>query len=168
MGQTPGTFGEALRSRPELLEHGRYGSGLDRFADRFGADSIYVSVFDDLGADPQAFIDSLLVWLGVAPFVLTDDLLATRLPASKARSAGLARLVRSAADWTRERNGAELVGRVKRAPLLQKVLYQPLKEKPRIDPADAAFIKDALDSEMAMVETCFGVDLRRRWGWESR
>jgi len=51
---------------------------------------------------------------------------------------------------------------------LQKVLYQPLKEKPRIDPADAAFIKDALDSEMAAVETRFGVDLRRRWGWESR
>ena len=54
MGQTPGTFGEALKGRPELIEHGRYGSGLDRFADRFGDDSVYVEVFDDLQADPRA------------------------------------------------------------------------------------------------------------------
>ena len=72
---------------PELLEHGRYGIGLDRFADRFGDDSIYVAVFDDLRADPRGSSPTCSVWLGVEPFELTDELLATRLPASKARSA---------------------------------------------------------------------------------
>jgi hypothetical protein len=167
MGQQPGTFGEALRSRPELLDHGRYGSGLDRFADRFGDDTIYVAVFDDLGADPEKFIADLLQWLGLEPFELTDELLATRLPASKARSALVARLARGAADWTREHNGAEIVGRVKRAPIVHKVLYRPLKEKPQLDPADAAFIRSALDDEVRQVEKRFGVDLRGRWGWES-
>ena len=52
MGQQPGTFAAALRSRPELLDHGRYGSGLDRFADRFGDESLYVAVFDDLAGRP--------------------------------------------------------------------------------------------------------------------
>jgi hypothetical protein len=165
MGQQPGTFGEALRCRPELLDHGRYGSGLDRFADRFGDDSIYVAVFDDLGADPQKFVSALLEWLGVEPFELTDDLLATRLPASKARSARVARMARGAADWVRERNGAEIVGRVKRTALVQRVLYRPLREKPGIDPADSAFIRAALDGEMARVESRFGVELRTRWGW---
>jgi hypothetical protein len=167
MGQQPGTFQEALLSRPELVDHGRYGSGLDRFADRFGDDSIYVAVFDDLGADPEKFIADLLQWLDLEPFELTDELLATRLPASKARSAFVARLVRGAADWTREHNGAEIVGRVKRAPVVQRVLYRPLSEKPQLEPADAAFIRSALDEEMAQVEARFGVDIRRRWGWHS-
>jgi hypothetical protein len=165
MGQQPGTFGEALRSRPELLDHGRYGSGLARFADRFGDDSIYVAVFDDLGDDPKAFVAGLVAWLGLEPLELTDELLATRLPASKARSTLVARLVRGAADWTREHNGAEIVGRVKRAPVVQKVLYRPLKEKPQLDPADAAFIRSELDEEMGHVEARFGVDIRTRWGW---
>jgi hypothetical protein len=165
MGQQPGTFGAALRSRPELIEHGRYGAGLDRFADRFGTPSIYVAVFDDLGADPVAFIANLLDWLGLEPFELTDELLATRLPASKARSALVARLARGAADWTREHNGAEIVGRVKRAALVQKVLYRPLKEKPQLDPADADFIRAELDADLARLESRFGVDVRARWGW---
>jgi hypothetical protein len=166
MGQTPGTFSEALRSRPELLDHGRYGTGLDRFADRFGDESIYVAVFDDLVKDPRAFIDDLFVWLGVAPFVLTDELESARLPASKARSAGLARIVRSAADWTREHNGAELVGRVKRAPVVAKLLYRPLKEKPRVESDDADFIRSSLETEMKKVESRFGLDVRGLWGWD--
>jgi hypothetical protein len=165
MGQQPGTFGEALRSRPELIEHGRYGAGLDRFADRFGTPSIYVAVFDDLGADPVAFIANLLAWLELEPFELTDELLATRLPASKARSPLVARLARGAADWTREHNGAEIVGRVKRAAFVQKVLYRPLKEKPQMDPADADFIRSELDADLARLESRFGVDVRARWGW---
>lgn len=165
MGQTPGTLGEALKGRPELIEHGRYGSGLDRFADRFGDDTIYVEVFDNLQADPRRFVADLLVWLDVAPFELSDELLATRLPASKARSTLVARWVRAAADWAREHNGAELVGRVKRAPIVHRVLYQPLKEKPQMNPDDVAFIRAALDDEMAKVEARFGVDLRARWGW---
>ncbi len=88
MGETPGSFTEALSSRPELIDHGRYGAGLDRFADRFGDDSIYVAVFDDLSTDPRGFIAALLSWLGVAPLELTDDILSARLPASESRSAG--------------------------------------------------------------------------------
>ena len=167
MGQTPGTFAQALAARPELLDHGRYGTGLDRFADRFGQQAIYVAVFDDLVADPRAFIADLLSWLEIAPFELSDELMAARLPASQARSKGLARLVRSAADWTRQKNGAELVGRVKRAPALQKILYRPLAGKPELDPGDAQHIRTALDCELARVEERFGVDLRRRWGWNA-
>jgi hypothetical protein len=165
MGEQPGTFAEALDNRPELLEHGRYGSGLARFADRFGDDSIYVAVFDDLAADPAAFIDRLLAWLGVDPFVLTDELLESRLPASKARSNALARLARAAADWTREHDGAEIVGRVKRSRLVQKTLYKPLRDKPLLAPADVETIRRTLSEEIDLVEKRFNVPLRERWGW---
>jgi hypothetical protein len=165
MGQQPGTFADALEGRPELIEHGRYGTGLARFADRFGDDSIHVAVFDDLVADPSAFIDRLLEWLGLDSIALTDELLESRLPASKARSATVARLARAAADWTREHDGAELVGRVKRSRLVQKTLYKPLRGKPQLDPADIAAIRRRLSDEMELVEARFNVPLRERWGW---
>jgi hypothetical protein len=165
MGQEPGTFAEALDGRPELLEHGRYGLGLDRFADRFGEDSVHVTVFDDLQADPQRFVDATLAFLQVEPMVLSEELLRARLPASRARSPRVARVARAAADWTREHNGAAVVGRVKRAPVVQRLLYQPLLERPQVHDADRARIRAELDDDLARVEERFGVDLRRRWGW---
>lgn len=165
MGQQPGTFGEALRIRPELIDHGRYGSGLQRYVDRFEKTDIYVAVFDDLVAEPQRFVSQLLRWLDVEPLELTDALLTARLPASAARSTTLARAIRGAADWTRIHNGAEIVGRVKRAPLVQRVLYRPLEEKPQVEAADAAYIHYELREELGQVERTFGVDLRRRWSW---
>lgn len=165
MGQQPGSFADALRTRPELIDHGRYGSGLQRFVNTFGIDTVYVAVFDDLVADPQLFITELLHWLGLDPLLLTDDMLAARLPASKPRLALFARAARAAADWTREHDGAEIVGLVKRAPLVQRVLYRPLEEKPQMEPADAAYIYSQLEGELAQVERTFGVDLRHRWRW---
>jgi Sulfotransferase family len=165
MGQQPGTFGEALTGRPELLDHGRYGDGLDRFADRFGEDRVHVTTFDDLQADPNGFIARVLEFLDVEPLELSEELLQARLPASKARSAVLARLARAAADWTREHNGAAVVGRVKRAPIVQRMLYQPLRERPTVEDADVVRIRVELDGDLRRVEERFGIDLRRRWGW---
>ncbi len=103
-GQTPGTFLEALEGRPELIEHGRYATGIERFVDRFGKDQLYVAVFDDLVADPQAFIDALLVWLEIDPMTLSDELLQARLPAGSARSASAGALG-SASGGRRPRAG---------------------------------------------------------------
>lgn len=166
MGQRPGTFREALHTRSELLDHGRYASGLDRFADRLGDDNVYVAMFDDLGTDPQKFIADLLQWLRLDPFELNEALLATRLPASEARSPLAARMARRAADFTREHVGAEVVGRVKRAPVIHTLLYRPLESKPALEAADVELIREELDAEMARVEQRFNVDVRRRWNWD--
>ena len=167
IGQEPGTFSEALATRPMLLDHSRYGSALTRFADVFGRDRIYLGLFDDLVEDPQAFFSALLTWLGLEPQELSAELLGVRLPASKARSPIVARLIRDAAAWVRVHDGAELVGRVKRSQLVQRFLYRPLKERPAVADEDAAYIRSALRDEIAAVETLFDVDLRRRWDWPS-
>ena len=137
-GQTPGTFIEALSGRPELIEHGRYATSIQRFIDVFGVDSLYVAVFDDLVADPQAFVDGLLRWLDIDPLELSDDLLEASLPAGRARSALIARWARRAADVVRERDGANLVGRVKRSPTVQKVLYRTLSDDKPVMSDDGA------------------------------
>lgn len=167
MGQNVGSFTEALSARPELIEHGRYATGLQRFEALFGPDATHVAVFDDLVADPQAFIDALLSWLGIDPLVLSPELIEARLPAAKARSAFVARTVRAAADFVRVRNGANLIGRVKRSPVVQKVLYKPLKgDKPVMTAQERAAVHEALASEIAALDDRFGLSLADRWGWD--
>ena len=167
-GETPGTFLEALVGRPELLEHGRYATQLHRYISAFGRESLYVAVFDDLVADAQQFIDALLAWLGITPMTLPDDLLGARLPAGRARSLFVARATRRVAGIVRERDGANLVGRVKRSSLVQRTLYRPLADdQPVISAAERAAVHAALAPEVTEVDRMFGLDLGERWGWKA-
>ena len=43
-----------------------------------------MAVFDDLCADPQAFLDGVTTWLQIDRLILTPELLSTRQPASDA------------------------------------------------------------------------------------
>jgi len=164
-GMRVGSFREALSSHPELLEHGRYATGLRRFLRHVDRSKVHVAVFDDLVESPQSFIDDVLVWLGVSPMELDEKLLAARLPASKARSAVLARAIRGAADWARVHDQARLVGVVKRSGLTQRLLYQPLAERPMLSDEDRAFVQSVLEPEIIDLEDLFGLRLRKRWGW---
>jgi hypothetical protein len=168
-GEKPGTFLEALEGRPELIEHGRYGAGLMRYIERFGRDSIHVAVFDDLVADPQAFVDELLAWLDIEPVTLDEEMLEARLPASKARSVLVARLVRMGAVLARAADGANLVGRVKRSPVVQRVLYRPLAgDRPEMTDEERRAVHDALADDLALLERELGLGLASRWGWPHR
>ncbi len=165
-GIGPDTFAEALKERPELLDHGRYATGLARYLELFGRENVYVAVFDDLERDPQAFFDGVTDALGLSRFTLAEDELAARLPAAKARSVRLASVVRRGADWVREHDGARLVGMVKRSPIVQRSLYQQIDRaavRPEIE--DVMTVRTALGSEIDSLESTFGFKLREAWGW---
>ena len=165
-GIGPDTFGEALSTRPELLEHGRYATGLDRFLQRFPRELVHVAMFDDLTRDPQSFLDGVTRFLGIDDLPLATEDLAARLPAARARSVLVASAVRHSADWIRERDGARLVGRVKRSTLVQRALYQPIdRGAVRPDPGDVVAVRDALAGEVSALERTFGLPLRESWGW---
>ena len=165
-GIGPDSFAEALRSRPELLGHGRYATGLDRFFERFPRDTVHVALFDDLVADPQRFLDGVTDFLGIERLPLTSEELAARLPAAKARSVRIAGLARHAADWVREHDGARFVGAVKRSPLVHRVLYQPIdRDAVRPEPDDVVTVRAALAPEIESLERTFGLRLREAWGW---
>jgi hypothetical protein len=165
-GLGPDTFGEALRTWPELLEHGRYATGLDRFLEHLPREMVHIALFDDLVADPQGFIDGVTDFLGVDRLVLAADDLAARLPAARARSMRLALAARRSADWVREHDGATLVGVVKRSALVQRALYRPLdRQAARPAPDDVLTVKAALVDEVDALERRFGLRLREAWGW---
>jgi hypothetical protein len=165
-GIGPGSFAEALHSRPELLEHGRYATGLDRFLELFPREQVHVALFDDLARDPQGFIDAVTDFLGVDPLPLGDEDRVARLPAARARSVRLAHAVRRSADWVREHDGASLVGRVKRSRLVHRALYAPIdRQAVRPDADDVATVRAALTPEIESLEATLGLRLRETWGW---
>lgn len=165
-GMYPPDFGVALREIPELLGHGRYASGLDRFAEHFPRDAVHVAVFDDLNEDPQRYLDGVTEFLGIADLPLEPSQREARLPAAAARSVRAAHLARRAADWIRERDGAALVGRVKRSPLVHRVLYRTIdRAEVRPDEASVRFIQEQLADEVDRLDDIYGLGLRARWGW---
>jgi len=165
-GIGPDTFAEALESRPELLEHGRYATSLDRFLELFPRELIHVALFDDLVDDPQHFLDGITEFLEIDRLPLAEKDLEARLPAAKARSVRLAWVARRSADWVREHDGATLVGKVKRSPLVQRALYRPLdREAVRPTADDVLAVRRALSSEVDALDGTFGLQLRESWGW---
>ena len=104
--------------------------------------------------------------LGVDRLALSEEDRQAQLPASRAR-VPLARLARAlAADWVREHDGARAVGRVKRSPLVQRVLYTPMGAKtPSMEPQDRDWVREQLLNEVLIVERDWGLPLRERWGW---
>lgn len=164
-GMTGVSFREALDASPRIIDQARYRTHLERYVTALGPDAVHVTLFDDLKADPQAFLDDATDWLGLGRHTLaTDDLQAN--PASRARSAFLARRAKSSAEWVRRHNGADLVGRVKRSALVQRALYEPLgTDVPEIPTAEADRIREVLEPEVVGVEELFGISLRDRWSW---
>lgn len=165
-GEGPNTFGEALRQEPRLVEHGRYGAQIARFRAFTPPQRLHVAVFDDLKSDPQSFVDGVLTWLGVSPMMLTPQQLSARLPASRARLLPLAWVVRRVAILARALDQAALVGRVKRSPAVHRVLYAPWGDQaPTVDEADAEWIRERLRDDVRWLDTEYGFNLERRWGW---
>lgn len=166
-GWKAGTFLEALSRYPDLLDHGRYATQLERFDSRFGRDSLHIAVFDDLQADPQDFLDEVTAWLDIERAPLDTSLREPMLPAGRARSVAVSRIVSWGAHQLRERDGGKLVGRVKRVELVQRALYKPLADnRPRMTQQERAFVQAALADEVRMLDQVYDLGLARRWGWE--
>lgn len=165
-GMWPDDFLTALREVPELLEHGRYAAGLDRFAEHFPRESVHIAVFDDLSADPQKFLDDTTDFLGISRMPLSAEEREPTLAAASARSVRVAHLARRAADFAREHGAARVIGLVKRSPIVHKVLYRPIdKSAVRPDPEAIEFIKAALRDDVLRLDQHYGQQVAARWGW---
>jgi len=165
-GEAAATFRETTRLLSQLIDEGRYATHLRNYLEYFGRESLHVAVFDDLQSDPQAFLDGVTDWLGIARQRLTPEELEARLPASEARWLPLARLTKHGASWARVHDCADVVARVKHSALVQRALYRTLGgERPEMPAEDIAFMHEQFDAEIADVESEFAISLRQRWNW---
>ncbi|MGL5829907.1 MAG: hypothetical protein ACRC0L_10110, partial [Angustibacter sp.] len=161
------TFRDTWRVNPELLTEGRYADQLARYQAAGFSQQVRLSIFDDLQQDPQAFLTATTNWLEVGPLQLPAADLAAKLPASSARLLPVARAAQRGAEWVRRRDGAELVGRIKRSAAVQRLLYRPLgDDRPSPSPEDVSALRAEFSQQIDQVEHNYGVSLQQRWGWK--
>jgi hypothetical protein len=70
---TKADFAQAATTRGDLLESSRYGTHLAEWFDTFGRERVLVLIYDDLEADPQAFLDSVCDFIGIARFPISTS-----------------------------------------------------------------------------------------------
>jgi len=161
-----GTFAEAAASHPELLDHSRYGKHLSTYLERFPAEQIVVTWFDELSADPQAFLDTVTDALGIVRQGLSEAEKAPARAAAQARWPLAARAAKRGAIIARQMGMASLIGRIKSSDRVQTTLYRPMTGTlPALDAMETAQVRSALEDDVALLERLLGTDLHARWGW---
>lgn len=135
-GLIPWTFEQAMVRDPEMLESSRYATRFRAWQRVLGRDQVLATVYDDLCAAPQSFLDALVDFIGVPRFQLTE--LQTRcVHASETmthpRSYHRTRSASTMADWFKARKFDRLVAAVRTSPLRRLFLGggPPFAELPR-------------------------------------
>ena len=103
-GQAGDDFRSAARRRPEILEGSRYAQHLPRWIETFGPDGVHVLLVDDVAERPEAVLEDVYRFLGVAPPEEPPPETHRRVyPGSVPRFPALARAAGRAARWLRSR-----------------------------------------------------------------
>lgn len=167
-GMTRGPFEEAVHQFPEIIDNSMYHRHLVRYAELFEPSRLAVFLFDELVLDPRGFGRRMFDYLGLAADVELDfD--RTVLPASRPRSARLARLAKEGANWTRRLGLPGLVGAVKGSYAAQW-LYAPYEksDRPSLSPDERRRLVDVFRPDLEQLETLIRRDLGQWMQQESR
>ncbi|MFY9674717.1 MAG: sulfotransferase, partial [Terriglobales bacterium] len=124
-GMIPWNFDQALVCDPELMESGRYATNLKAWRRALGESQVLATLYDDLRDHPQAYIDRLVDFLGIARFPLTSSqrgFINASEHMTHPRNYERTRRASLAADWFKARRLGHLVARFKKSPLCRLVL----------------------------------------------
>jgi hypothetical protein len=163
--EVTGTFEDALRARPDLVERGRYAALLEPWFRALGRDQVQVLLFQDFAARPLEVYNRLLAFIGADPVERADLREEDRLPASAPRSRTAARAVKMVADAVRRAGHPRVIQWVKDSPL-PRLLYRPYArhERPRMRDDTRARLAGAYADDVARLGALLGRDLAAEWG----
>jgi hypothetical protein len=65
---------EAIQTLPKIINDSLYSPGLTAFLDNFLPEQLYVALYDDLIADPRAFVRGIYAFAGADPEFVPSDL----------------------------------------------------------------------------------------------
>jgi hypothetical protein len=117
LGLIPWNFEDALMRDPELLESSRYSAHLQAWQSALGRSQVMVTVYDDMRADPQAYLDKVMEFVGMPRLELADSQLRPVLtPAwlTQPRNYYLTRGALLLAEWSKAQRLDSIVAAVKR------------------------------------------------------
>lgn len=133
-GEIGGSFEDALKQRPDLLDRGQFSRHLRTFDDFFPREQIQVLLYDDLKTSAPQYAADLFRFLGVGPLHREEVLEQHVLGASRARSVAAAKLGVGVASLIRRCGFPEWVTRVKNSRASQ-LFFAPIDRQayPRMD-----------------------------------
>ncbi len=73
LASTKVDFERAATTRGDLLESSRYGTHLGEWIRAFGRERVLVLIYDDLESNPQAFLDLVCDFIGIARFPISSS-----------------------------------------------------------------------------------------------
>jgi hypothetical protein len=158
-GKTQGTFHQAAKALPEIINHSIYAPNLAEYYRLFDASQIKVVTFDKLKSDPEEYAREILTFLGVEflhDYPYREDVLA----AAKPRSAMVSRGVKAAANIARRLGLPQLVGLVKYSKL-RNLLFSPygIGTQPQMDDALEEELIEMFRDDVSALEKMLFIDL---------
>jgi hypothetical protein len=150
------------KHRSQLGASTSYAFNVKAWREAFGKDNVLVVLHDDLRTDPQAYLDSVCSFIGIAPIDLRNSRWANdpvnptlRRPGSRR----LARAVQNLRDYLVRRGHARLGGLLIDGTPLWNLLHAGGKEYPRLSPETEAELRNLLRPEIEELEPLLGRDL---------
>lgn len=164
VGATELDFATAIEQHPWMWERSRYAESLGRYLDHFPREQIAVFFFDDLAADPDGFFDQVCDALSVDRLPRHSLDLSAEQVARAPRSVHVNRVAKRAAIALRARGHADLLGRIKHAGPVQRVLYRDGVDR-TVAPAVAAVLRARFADDVHRLGELLGCDVASRWGY---
>lgn len=156
-----GTFDQVLRVQPDLGSGNRYALHLKAWFEAFGRENVLVTMFDELRARPQAYLDRITDFIGVERISLSergqigDDVYAfARAP----RNRRLARRATTVMNWLNARQAYRVVNALDRLGVWE-FCHGRGEPFPRLEPEQEARLRERYLPEVEAVEELLRIDL---------
>ncbi len=117
-GLIPWSFEDAILRDPELIESSRYAAHLRAWQQAFGIDHVLATLFDDLRAEPQAYVHRVADFIGIPRFSLTPAQVRSEHASDNMTHPRCYYRTRSAtlvADWLKARHFGHFVAAIRRS-----------------------------------------------------
>lgn len=119
-GLIPWSLEQALVRDPEMLESSRYATRLKLWQCALGRNQVQATIYDDLRDCPQSFLDTLVDFVGIPRFQLTESQLRcvhSSETMTHPRNYHRTRSASTMADWFKARRLDKVVAAVRNSPL---------------------------------------------------
>jgi hypothetical protein len=167
-GRTRAPFSEAVRTIPELLDHGLYGRWIQGVLEAFPREQLLVVDFERLRTNPRSTAEDFFAFLGVDSVELSPQQLQPARPASEARVQSVATAARQLANWLRRHRLERVLSPLKQSDLIEHVLFRRLQGSTAAavtTPSDRAFAGERLRQDSALLDLLLGTQFTSTW-WE--
>ena len=154
-------FEETVMRSEVIRESSRYAFHLSQWRRGFGTDRVLVCLYDDLEADPQAYLDRICAFIGLPAIAVRGTAAATERVNSVTEAPRSRRIARSARDardwlamhrWYRTERALERLG-------LWRFAFAGGGEFGAMDPAAEARLREYFRPEVEALEALLGRDL---------